>query len=107
MSARTGAQFIEGLRSAKRELWLEGERVDDVTTHPMLAGGAKSIGAIFDLQHEFADDCLIPDPETGEPINISHMLPRSVEDLRRRVVGLSRISESTVGLMGRNQEPPG
>ena len=36
----------------------------------------------------YADECLIPDPETGEPISISHMIPRSVEDLKRRNRGL-------------------
>ena len=104
MSARTGEQFLKGLQSTNRSLWLEGERVDDVTTHPSLRGGAQTLAAVFDRQHEFADDCLIPDPETGEPINISHMLPRSLDDLRRRVRGLSRISEYTAGLMGRTPD---
>ena len=35
----------------------------------------------------YADDCLIPDPETGEPINVSHMIPRSRDDLKRRHAG--------------------
>ena len=26
----------------------------------------------------------MPDPETGEPIQVSHMIPRSREDLLRR-----------------------
>ena len=104
MAARTGAQFIEGLQRKTRELWMEGERVGDVTAHPALAGAARSIADVFDLQHRFADECLIPDPETGEAISISHMIPRSVDDLRRRAQGLSRISESTVGLMGRTPD---
>ena len=45
-----------------------------------------------------------PDPETGEAINISHMLPRSLEDLHRRQVGLARLSEGTAGLMGRTPD---
>ena len=59
---------------------------------------------MFDLQHEFPDDCLMPDPETGEPINVSHMIPRSIEDLKRRHRGLVRIAEATVGLMGRTPD---
>ena len=43
MGARTGAQFLQGLRSTKRQLWLDGERVDDVTAHPALAGGARTL----------------------------------------------------------------
>ena len=37
----------------------------------------------------------MPDPETGEPINVSHMIPRSREDLERRHGCLQRIAEHT------------
>ena len=104
MAARTGEQFLEGLRRTKRELWLEGARVDDVTAHPALAGGARTIAGVFDRQHAFAAECLIPDPETGEPVNVGHMMPHSVDDLKRRNQGLARIAEATVGLMGRTPD---
>jgi 4-hydroxyphenylacetate 3-monooxygenase len=32
MPARTGREYIEGLREQRREVWLRGERVKDVTT---------------------------------------------------------------------------
>ena len=104
MGARTGKEFLKGLRTNTRELWLGNERVDDPTEHPALAGGARSLARVFDVQHEFPDDCLMPDPETGESINVSHMIPRSKEDIKRRHVGLTRISEETVGLMGRTPD---
>jgi aromatic ring hydroxylase len=104
MSARTGRQFLDGLRKTPRHLWLGDERIGDVTAHPALAGAARTLVEVFDRQHRFADECLIPDPETGEPINISHMFPRSIEDLKRRNRGLSRIAEATVGLMGRTPD---
>ena len=102
--ARDGKQFLERLGRTKRALWLEGARVDDVTAHPALAGGAQTIAAVFDRQHACASECLIPDPETGEPVNIGHMIPRSIDDLRRRNVGLRRLAEVTVGLMGRTPD---
>jgi aromatic ring hydroxylase len=46
----------------------------------------------------------MPDPETGEPINISHIIPRSREDLVKRHKCLERISEFSVGLMGRTPD---
>ena len=104
MGARTGEEFLKGLRRTNRELWLGDERVDDVTNHPALAGAAQAVADVFDRQHEFADECLMPDPETGEPVNVSHMIPRSKDDLRRRRLGLVRIAESTVGLMGRTPD---
>ena len=104
MGARTGAQFLEGLRSTNRTLWVDGEQVSDPTSHPATRGGAASLAAIFDRQHTYADECLVPDPETGEAINISHMFPRSKDDLFRRHAGLTRLSEGTMGLMGRTPD---
>ena len=104
MPARTGDQFLEGLRARDREVWLGDERVGDVTKHPQLEGAAHSLARVFDIQHEFADDCLMPDPETGEPINVSHMIPKSIDDLKRRHRGLRRVAESTVGIMGRTPD---
>ena len=104
MGARTGEEYLKGLRRTDRELWLGDERVDDVTTHPALAGAAQALADVFDRQHEFAAECLMPDPSTGEPVNVSHMIPRSKEDLQRRRHGLVRIAESTVGLMGRTPD---
>ncbi len=59
---------------------------------------------MFDLQHKHADRCLVPDPETGEPINASHLIPRSREDLRIRHDCLTAIAEYSVGLMGRTPD---
>jgi 4-hydroxyphenylacetate 3-monooxygenase oxygenase component len=104
MGARTGAQFLERLRTTRRTVWLGDGRVDDVTAHPALAGAARTLAGVFDRQHRYPEDCLIPDPDTGEPIGIGHMIPRSVDDLKRRNRGLARISEATVGLMGRTPD---
>ena len=103
MPARTGKEFLAGLRSS-REIWVDGERVTDVVTHPALAGAAATLAEVYDRQHEAADICLMPDPETGEPINVSHMIPRSPADLERRHRGLQHIAEYTVGLMGRTPD---
>ena len=77
MPARTGEQYLKGLKASNRELWIGTDRVDDVTEHPATRGAAHQMADVFDPQHAFAEDCLMPDPETGEPINVSHMIPRS------------------------------
>lgn len=96
MPARTGAQFLHGLRD-HRQLWLGGQRVTDPRDHPALRGGAEAIAETFDIHHQFPDDCLFPDPETGEPIAISHIIPASRDDLKRRHKGLRRIASSRSG----------
>jgi len=103
MAARTGAQYLEGLKRP-REIWVDGARVDDVVAHPSLRGAARALADVYDLQHEAADVCLMPDPETGEPIGVSHMLPASRDDLVRRHSCLERIADYSVGLMGRTPD---
>ena len=77
MPARTGKEFLQGLKD-ERQIWVGEERVRDVATHPALAGAARFVASLYDLQHESAPACLMPDPETGEPINVSHLIPRSL-----------------------------
>jgi 4-hydroxyphenylacetate 3-monooxygenase len=103
MPARTGEQFLKGLRGA-REVWVGGDRVADVVDHPELTGAAHALAEVFDLQHQHADECLIDDPETGEKIAASHMIPRSRADLERRHKALRRVAEYSVGLMGRTPD---
>ena len=103
MAARTGAEFLRGLKD-DRAIWVGGDKVTDAVSHPAFAGAAQGMAAVFDLQHQAPEDLLIPDPETGEAINVSHMIPRSKEDIARRHRGLRRIAEHTVGVMGRTPD---
>ena len=103
MPARTGEQFLKGLRGP-RAVWVDGERVADVVDHPSLRGAAQALAEVYDLQHKHADICLAPDPESGEPIAVSHLIPRSREDLARRHKALRQVAEYSVGLMGRTPD---
>jgi 4-hydroxyphenylacetate 3-monooxygenase oxygenase component len=102
--ARTGEQFLAGLRSGEREIYLEGERIADPSAHPKLEGAARSLARIFDLQHEEPDTFLMESPDTGQPVNVTHVQPRSREDLERRRRASKRIADATVGMMGRTPD---
>lgn len=104
MAARTGEAYLKGLRATHREIWLGHERVDDVADHPQLRGGAEAIARYYDLQFEQPDRLLIDDPESGEPIGVSHLQPRSHDDLVRRGDGLRSIAELSMGVMGRTPD---
>jgi 4-hydroxyphenylacetate 3-monooxygenase len=82
MPIRRGEEYLESLRDGRR-LWLMGERVEDVTTHPALAGCARSVAGVYDLQHdgEHRELLTIPSPRTGQPVSRSYQLPKSVDDL--------------------------
>lgn len=103
MTARTGEQFLKGLRGP-REVWVDGERVSDVVDHPKLRGAAHALAEVFDLHHQQADALLMADPETAEKIAVSHMIPKSRKDLARRHKALRAVAEYSVGLMGRTPD---
>lgn len=85
-------------------MWLEGERVEDVVAHPKLAGAARSLASLFDLQHAEPDVFLMPSPDTGAPVNVTHLLPKRREDLVRRRTASKRIADETVGMLGRTPD---
>lgn len=47
----TGAEYLESLKD-NREIWLHGERVTDVTTHPAFRNSARSIARLYDALHD-------------------------------------------------------
>jgi 4-hydroxyphenylacetate 3-monooxygenase oxygenase component len=102
--ARTGEQFLEGLRREPREVWLGGERISDPTSHPLLASAARSLAALFDLQHAEPETFLMPSPDTGQPVSVTHVQPKSREDLERRRAASKRIADVTAGMMGRTPD---
>src|SRR5919202_319195 len=99
--ARTGEQFLAGLRSDEREIWLEGEKITDPSAHPKLEGAARSLARLFDLQHEDSATFLMDSPDAGRPVNVTHIQPKSREDLERRRIASKRTADETVGMMGR------
>ena len=88
MPAKTGQQYIDGLRANHAEVWMRGERVKDVTSHPALKGGVRTVAAIYDKQHqpELREEMTFASPSSGEPVGMSFMVPRTTDDLllRRR-----------------------
>ena len=47
----TGAEFLESLRDG-REVYIYGERVKDVTTHPAFRNAAVSVAKLYDALHD-------------------------------------------------------
>ena len=105
MGIRTGRQFLDGLRDS-REIWLEGELVQDVTTHPRLGRMARTLADLYDLQHDPAlhDDMTFASPATGDPVGLSFIIPNSQEDLLRRRRALEIVADAHHGILGRTPD---
>src|SRR5437016_4342180 len=104
MAARTGTEYIKGLQAQECEVWLRGERVKDVTTHPGLANGVRAIASLYDLQHELSDEMTYVSPTSGERLGLSFIIPRTREELARRGVMMLRWARTTCGMMGRSPD---
>jgi anthranilate 3-monooxygenase (FAD)/4-hydroxyphenylacetate 3-monooxygenase len=106
MPIRTGRQYIEGLRNRPREVWVNGERVDDVTAHPAFRRPIERIASLFDMQADpqHIDTLSYIVPETGERAGASFLIPKSYDDVVHRRRAFRLWAEATFGLMGRTPD---
>jgi anthranilate 3-monooxygenase (FAD) / 4-hydroxyphenylacetate 3-monooxygenase len=106
MAIRSGAQFIQGLREHPREVWIEGERVADVTTHPAFRQSVRQVAQLYDMQSapEHQETLTWQVPETGARAGTAFMPARSIGDLQRRRAAFQLWAEASFGLMGRSPD---
>ncbi len=107
---RTGEQYRESIRDG-RQVWIDGERVADVTRHPMFRPLVDIRARIYDMQHEapFREIMTFVDGD-GERCAIGSKLPleaadweakrRAVDTLFDEIGGIvTRVGDETVGEM--------
>jgi 4-hydroxyphenylacetate 3-monooxygenase len=94
------------LRDQEREVWLRGERVKDVTTHPGLASGVQAIASLYDMQHHprLRDEMTYVSPTSGERVGLSFIIPHTKDELERRRVMMLHWARATCGMMGRSPD---
>ena len=103
MGARTGREVLDRLRSEPPSLWVEGRQVTDPTTDPHTANAARSLAALYDLQHrpDLVDVMTIASPSSGERVGTSFLVPETREDLERRAVMHKVWADASLGFLGR------
>jgi 4-hydroxyphenylacetate 3-monooxygenase len=108
---RTGEQYRESLRDG-RQVWMNGERIKDVSTHPAFKPAVDIRARIYDLAHEKATAPAMSyiDEETGERNCIAYKLPKEQADWQAKrgavdlvmkdIRGLAvRVGDETIGEM--------
>jgi 4-hydroxyphenylacetate 3-monooxygenase len=102
---RTGRQFLESLRDG-RAVYLDGERVTDVTSHPAFAEPIRQVAAMYDLARDRWDPATTTyvEPATGRPTSTMWLIPRSAADLVLRRHVHRAWSECSFGVMGRTAD---
>ena len=106
MAARTGDEFLRGLRENPPDLYLQGERVKDPTTHGGLSNGVHTLARLYDMQHEpeLRDEMTYVSPSSGERVGLSFIVPRTQSDLERRSAMMTQWAKVSCGMMGRTPD---
>src|SRR5579884_3952735 len=106
MPIRSGRQYIDDLMRRPREVWVNGERIDDVTKYPAFRSPIEQIAHLYDMQHDPKHSGILTHvaTNTGEPTATSFMIPRSYEDIVKRRKAFRLWAEATLGLMGRSPD---
>ncbi|MCW1929438.1 4-hydroxyphenylacetate 3-hydroxylase family protein [Bhargavaea beijingensis] len=102
----TGAEYLESLKDG-REVWLHGEKVDDVTTHPAFRNSARSIARLYDALHDPKyKDILTRETDTGSGGYTQRFfqLDKSPAELLKTRDAIAEWSRLTYGQMGRSPD---
>ncbi|NWQ41685.1 4-hydroxyphenylacetate 3-hydroxylase [Bacillus sp. EB106-08-02-XG196] len=106
MGIRTGAQYIEALKSRYPEVWLSGIRVTNIFEEPVFKQPILEMAKLYDLQHdpEYREEITHICEETGERISNAFMVPKNYQDLEARRKNFEVFAKATFGLMGRTPD---
>lgn len=99
---RTGDDYRASIRDG-REVWINGERVDDVPTHPAFKPLVDVRARIYDMAHEPAlqETMTYLDLVTGERNAIGPKLPRTREDWRCKRQAVDTVMDDIGGIVTR------
>src|SRR5215467_9968578 len=102
----TGAEYLESLRDG-REIWLYGERVQDVTAHPGFRNTARMIARLYDALHDPKfKDVLTTETDTGSGgyTHPFYRAPKSAEEQVKARDAIAQWARLTYGWLGRSPD---
>ena len=101
---KSGKQHTESLRDG-RAVFINGERVSDVTTHPAYRNSVASIAELYDFQSQPENKSVMTfETETGHVANRIWQLPKSYADLVERRKGIEAWTRLHAGFLGRSPD---
>src|SRR6266513_359317 len=105
MPILTGKQFLEALKDDRR-IFMDGEEIGDIAHDPRTAGAAQTLAELYDMQHDaaLAERMVFTSPSGGEPVGLSFIEPKTVDDLIRRREMIKLWMDRTCGMFGRSPD---
>ncbi len=104
-ACKTGADHLKSLRDG-RTIYLDGKRVDDVTTHPAFRNAVHSAASLYDFQAQPENLELMTFMPEGSSRRVSRswQMPTSYEELVARRKALTAWAQCSFGFMGRSPD---
>ena len=102
----TGAEYLESLRD-DREIYIYGDRVKDVTSHPAFRNSAASIARLYDALHDpehHQQLCWPTDTGNGGYTHKFFRIATSAEELREQRDAIAAWARLSYGWMGRTPD---
>jgi 4-hydroxyphenylacetate 3-monooxygenase len=89
-----------------RTVMLDGERVENVATHPAFRGVVRTIARMYDVAADPArrDLFTYPSPTDGSPVHVWWKTPAVPDDLVARRLAIAAWAEETCGFLGRSPD---
>jgi|SRR5271166_1814605 len=102
---KTGAEHLAALRDG-RPVYIDGERVADVTTHPAFRNAVASAAGLYDFQArpEYLERMTFTPDGGGRRINRCWQKPRTYRELVERRRALVLWAEQSGGFVGRSPD---
>ncbi len=97
---RTGEAYRAGLRDG-REIWIDGERVADVTAHPAFKPIVDVKARMYDMAHEAAHQPALTYLEGNARNSIFYKPPRTQGDWHEKVSAVDAVLKDTGGVVTR------
>src|ERR1700687_3177133 len=103
---RTGKQYLESLSARGGEIYIGGERVENVVTHPAFRNAAQTVARMYDTTSDPAnqENLTYVDAETGKRCNAIFLRPKSRADLEARNRVHEAWAKCSWGLFGRSPD---
>jgi 4-hydroxyphenylacetate 3-monooxygenase oxygenase component len=100
----TGDRYIESLKDG-RTVWIDGQKVADVTTHPAFKDMVRALADVYDQQNnEYRDEMTYVVPENGVRTSLSWLIATNHEESGRKRRNSQLWNMLTWGQLGRSPD---
>ena len=100
---KSGDEYLESLRDGRR-VFIGNEQVKDVTEHKAFRNAARSFAMIYDMKADPENRDVMSFEEEGDRFSSYFLMPKTQDDLVKRMETHRRIAEWSHGLLGRSPD---